>query len=131
MTTSTSERPRISFVSRPLLTGVIAITLAIGACGRDSIAPLPSAAAVTVFSGDGQQAEWSQALPAPLVALVTTTDGTPVANAKVNWGVYSGGGSLSSTSSMTDQTGKASVSWTLGSTGSQVVKAWLDVAAPA
>ena len=83
---------------------------------------------VTIVSGDAQKGPFSVALPAPLVVLVTTSSGTPVANAKVNWGVSSGLGSTSATSSTTDQSGKASMTWTLGPEPwiNQTVKAWTD-----
>jgi len=82
---------------------------------------------VTIVSGDGQKGPFNVALPAPLVVSVTTPNGIPVPNAKVNWGVAAGGGSVSSTSSTTDQTGKASITWTLGSGYlNQTVKAWTD-----
>jgi len=83
---------------------------------------------VTIVSGDGQKGPFNATLPAPLVVSVTTPNGTPVPNAKVNWGVVAGGGALSATSSTTDQTGKASIAWMLGPSPNvgQTVKAWTD-----
>ena len=115
--------------ARPFaLTVPVAIfaALTIGGCGRDIIGP-STAPVLAVFSGDAQRADWGHPLPSPLVVQVTSPGTTsPAANLKVNWGVISGGGVLSARSSRTDNDGKASVSWTLGTTGAQLVKAWLD-----
>ncbi|HEY3113169.1 MAG TPA: hypothetical protein VGJ62_05735 [Gemmatimonadaceae bacterium] len=116
------------------LSCVVAVVLVVAAfgCGSDStpVSPPPptTTTVVTIVSGDGQKGPFDVTLPAPLVVSVTTPTGTPVPNVKVNWGVVSGGGALSSTSSTTDQTGKASVTWTLGSypNVNQNVKAWTD-----
>jgi len=96
-------------------------------CGTDtSTAPQPVPSVVKV-SGDNQQVLLGQTEPAPLVVAVTDVHGSPLVGIKVNWGIFSGGGSLSSTSSTTDQSGNASVVWTLGQSGDQVVKAWTDL----
>jgi hypothetical protein len=83
---------------------------------------------VTIVSGDAQKGPFAVALPAALVVSVKTPSGTPVPNVKVNWGVVAGDGSVSATSSTTDQTGTASITWTLGPYPnlSQTVKAWTD-----
>jgi hypothetical protein len=110
---------------------VVLVGAAVG-CGSDStlVSPPPPATTLvtTIASGDGQKGPFDVTLPAPLVVSVKTPNGTPVPNAKVNWGVVAGEGSLSATSSTTDQTGKASITWTLGSYPnlSQTVKAWTD-----
>lgn len=89
--------------------------------------PPPAAPVVTKVSGDAQKGPFGAALPIPLVVSVTSPNGTPLPNVKVNWGVFGGEGSLSSTSSTTDQTGKASINWTLGPyPNPQYVKAWTD-----
>jgi hypothetical protein len=119
------------------VSSVVAIVLVASAygCGSDSTPvsppppPPPSAASVvTKVSGDAQKGPFDVTLPAPLVVSVTTPDGAPVPNVKVNWGVVAGDGILSATSSTTDQTGRASITWTLGPYPnlSQTVKAWTD-----
>src|SRR3954470_6134732 len=105
-------------------------------CGSDRtpVSPPPpppptTSAVVTLVSGDAQKGPFDAALPAPLVVSVTNSSGAPLANTKVNWGVAAGGGKLSSASSMTDQSGQASITWTLGPDPnlSQTVKAWTDI----
>lgn len=113
--------PRFSCVATlGLLVGLLG-------CGSDltPVAP-PAVDVLTKESGDNQQVLPDQTTLAPLVVAVTSAKGDPVAGVHVNWGIVSGGGTLSSSSSITDQSGKATVSWTLGANGSQSVKAWLD-----
>ncbi len=122
---------RLSWVAVVVLAGS-----ALG-CGSDSTVappppppppPPPVATVVTKLQGDAQKGPFDAALPVPLVVSVTTPNGTPVPNAKVNWGVVAGDGKLTATSSMTNQNGQASITWTLGPYPnlSQVVKAWTD-----
>ena len=119
---------RLSYAVR-----VIVVATAFG-CGSDSTVapppppPPPAAPVVTKLLGDAQKGPFDAALPVPLVVSVTTPTGTPVPNVKVNWGVVGGEGRLTATSSMTDQAGQASVTWTLGPYPhlSQSVKAWTD-----
>ena len=120
---------RLSSVSALLL-----VSVAFG-CGSDSsVTPPPppppsQAALMAIVSGDAQKGAFDAALPAPLIVSVTTPTGTPIPNAKVNWGVVTGDGRLSSSSSVTDQSGQASVIWTLGPwpNVNQVIKAWADI----
>jgi len=112
---------------------IVAVALAPAAvgCGSDKTPispPTPTTTVVIKVSGDGQKGPFDVPLPAPLVVSVTTPTGDPVPNAKVSWGVVAGGGTLSGTSTTTDQNGRASVTWTLGPAPnvSQTVKAWTD-----
>jgi len=107
--------------------GVLALVFALIGCGSDStpVAP-PTVDILTKESGDNQQILPDQTTMAPLVVAVTSAKGDPVPGVKVNWGIIVGGGSLSSSSSLTDQAGKATVNWTAGTVGPQSVKAWLD-----
>lgn len=105
---------------------------AVVGCGNEQTPvtpPPPEAAVVTMVSGDGQKGAFAVALAAPLVVSVSTPTGNPLPNVKVNWGVVAGGGGLSSASSVTDQNGKASVTWTLGPSPNlnQSAKAWTDI----
>ncbi len=72
----------------------------------------PSAVAVT--AGNNQMARVDQPLASPVEVRVSAGDGGPVPGATVAWSVTSGSGSLSSMSTVTDDDGSASVSWTLG-----------------
>src|SRR5689334_6526002 len=110
---------------RPSYVASLVLLFAAYGCGDStSPQPLPS---VSIVSGDAQQVPLGQTEPAPLIVAVTAPNGDPMPGVQVNWGIVSGGGSLSATSSMTDQSGHASVTWTLGSSGPQVVKAWADL----
>ncbi|HEV2146740.1 MAG TPA: Ig-like domain-containing protein, partial [Longimicrobiaceae bacterium] len=72
------------------------------------------AAAISKAGGDGQTAPAGSVLPAPLTVKVTDAGGNAVPGAAVSWSVGSGGGSLSPASSVTDASGQASATWTLG-----------------
>ena len=110
---------------RPSYVASLVLLFAAYGCGDStSPQPLPS---VSIVSGDAQQVPLGQTEPAPLIVAVTAPNGDPMPGVQVNWGIVSGGGSLSATSSMTDQSGHASVTWTLGLSGPQVVKAWADL----
>ena len=71
--------------------------------------------AVAVAAGNNQMARVDQPLASPVEVRVTAGDGGPVPGATVSWSVTSGSGSPSSMSTVTDDDGRTSVSWTLGS----------------
>lgn len=79
-----------------------------------NIAAAPPAS-VAVSSGNAQAGPTSAALANPLVVLVTDSLGNPVSGATVAWSTS--GGSLSPASSITNASGLASTTWTLGATG--------------
>jgi F420-0:gamma-glutamyl ligase len=54
------------------------------------------------------------ALAQPVAVIVADQNGAPLANATVNWAVTAGGGSVASSTSVTDANGNATVVWTLG-----------------
>ena len=64
--------------------------------------------------GDAQTGPVSQPLAQPLVVLVTDAGDTPIAGVPIQWTVTAGNGALSATTTTTDVTGRASVTWTLG-----------------
>ena len=111
----------------------IFILAAAGACGGGDhiVAPVPSNLAIA--SGNNQRVTPGNALPAPLEVSVTNSDGDGIPGVKVNWVVTTGEGRLSTTRTITDSDGRASVDWTLGSRpGSQSVEAIVvAVASPA
>jgi hypothetical protein len=81
-------------------------------------------AAIAMSSGNNQSATVNTTLPAPLVVKVTDASNAAVAGVTVNWAVATGGGSVSSATSITNATGLAQINWTLGSTaGTQTAKA--------
>lgn len=82
------------------------------------------ASSLRVSAGNNQSGTVGAALPAPIVAIVTDAVGNPKAGVPVTFTVASGGGSLSTSSVITDSNGLASVTWTLGTgVGAQAVTA--------
>ena len=78
-------------------------------------------AAVIKFSGDAQSAPVNTTLPTPLAVIVVTQFGERLPNIPVAWTIKSGGGTLSATTTLTDDTGVASVNYTTGPTPGPVV----------
>jgi hypothetical protein len=77
-------------------------------------------AGCSLVSGGGQTAALNSAL-APIVVLAVDSAGNPVANATLAASVNAGG-SLGSSSPVTDATGRATIAWTLGTlTGTQTL----------
>ena len=111
----------------------IFVLAAVGGCGGSEhiVAPVPST--LSIASGNNQRVTPGNALPAPLEVSVTNSDGDGIPGVKVNWVVTTGEGRLSTTRTITDSDGRASVDWTLGSRpGSQSVEAIVvSVASPA
>jgi hypothetical protein len=65
-------------------------------------------------SGTGQSAPAGAELDGPLVVRLVDRDGNGVSGRAVSWVVATGGGSVSSENSTTDDDGRASTRWTLG-----------------
>jgi hypothetical protein len=77
--------------------------------------------------GDGQTGLVGYDLNEPPTVLVQDASSNPVQGATVDFVVTGGGGSLSSSSAVTDADGKASVDWTLGSgTGANTLSATVN-----
>ena len=80
--------------------------------------------ALIALSGNGQTAAVNTALSAPLEALVVNQFGATIKGATVNWFIESGGGSLSSATVLSNDSGIASVNYTTGPTpGEAVIRA--------
>ncbi len=77
-------------------------------------ATLGPGSTLATVSGDGQTGAANQELGGALGALVLTSGGQAVANVPIDWSVTSGGGSVSSASTLTGTNGIATVSWILG-----------------
>ena len=67
-----------------------------------------------LVSGNDQSAAPNQELSQPLVVRLEDENGNGVPNRAVTWVIGSGGGSVSATTSTTDDNGEAQVRWTLG-----------------
>jgi subtilisin family serine protease len=97
---------------------------AFGAAANLSATGVLTGGQLSVSSGDQQKAAAGAALPLPLVALVRTNGGNPVAGVSVDWQIATGGGNVSAPASLTNAQGQASISWTLGGgSGAQSVQA--------
>ena len=104
--------------SFPLL-GVLAAALVIGCSDSSPISHAPTH--LQIVSGASQIGELSKALDSALVVRVLDGADKPVSGVPLAWTVV-GGGALSTTSTTTDNDGKAKVTWTLAPTvGVQVV----------
>ncbi|HEX6575267.1 MAG TPA: Ig-like domain-containing protein, partial [Gemmatimonadaceae bacterium] len=77
-----------------------------------AVAPVPSA--IAGFAGNNQTARPGFAVATPPAFIVTDPQGVPVPGVTVTFVVTSGGGSVSSPTSVTNTDGIATVSWTLG-----------------
>jgi hypothetical protein len=118
---------RMALVKLALATGVGLVTLA--ACGSENDGFDPSTpTTVEYVGGSGQSSDVGDLLPELLTIRTTNFVGDPVAGVTVEWFVVSGGGSVSSGSTVTDANGLAQVSWILGPiVGAQVVQAVADL----
>ena len=72
-------------------------------------------AGVRIVSGNEQVGAPGTALPQPLVVEVVDGSNNPVVGVAVTWVMTAGGGSLDPATGTTDENGRASTSWTLGS----------------
>ena len=77
---------------------------------------------VTISGGNGQTGESGKQLTNPLEVLVTDLNNQPIADVTVDWGIKSGGGTVSVQNSKTNAKGNSSARWTLGVNGSQEVE---------
>ena len=70
---------------------------------------------LTKVSGDGQQGQAGEQLGKPFLVLVLDEDGAAMAGMSVTFTVTAGGGTMSSTTAMTNSSGRAARTLTLGS----------------
>ena len=106
LTTMNKHRPRAAFA-------LLAFALALGACNSSAEGP-PVPGGVAAVSGNHQFAVVSSPASNPLVVLVTDQNGSPLPNAAVSWKVTSGGGSVADTTSTSDASGYAKMTYTAG-----------------
>ena len=69
---------------------------------------------LTKVSGDGQQGQAGEQLAKPFLVLVLDEDGAAIAGAVITFTVTAGGGTMSSTTAMTNSSGRAARTLTLG-----------------
>ena len=105
-----------------LRVGVLVALLVLSACTLNTDVSLGPAGLIKVPDGEGQTAAPGTTLPIPLSVIVVSQFGDRLAGVTVNWSILgSGGGTLSSSATLTDPTGVASVDYTTGATAGQVV----------
>ncbi len=80
------------------------------ACTLDTDVSQP--AALIRYAGDSQAAPPNTTLPTSLAVVVVNQNGERLKNITVNWSITSGGGSLSASSVLSDDSGQAAVDYT-------------------
>lgn len=83
-------------------------------CKDSSGPPEERVTSVQTVSGDLQGGIVAAALTQPLVAQALDSEGRPVRGAQVEWQVTTGAGSITSAATTTDNDGRTSATWTLG-----------------
>jgi hypothetical protein len=94
---------------------LVALVCAAACGGNDSTEP-PDVASVRAVAGNGQVGVAGRALAAPLVAEADDAGGHPLAGVTLQFAVSAGGGQVQPAEATTDGQGRASVTYTLGST---------------
>lgn len=100
----------------PALPIALAILL-LAACNSAEGPPVP--AGVTAVSGNDQFAIIGTQAANPLVVLVVDNNGNPYGNAPVSWRVTAGGGTLADTTSTSNASGYATMTYTAGANPGQ------------
>jgi uncharacterized protein YjdB len=96
-----------------------------------SVPPRPGPGSLVRVDGDAQSAGPGTVLPVDLQVRLLDTAGDPMAGEAVSWSVTSGGGAISASSVTTDLDGRASVTWTLGtSAGNNAARASFEALGP-
>ena len=103
----------------------VLVLMLLAACSGDSNNPVvPDGATVVQGGGNAQNVEVGAATAAPLSVIIKDAAGQPLAGIPVTWGVASGGGSVTPTTSTTDISGVATTVYTAGTTsGPKVIVA--------
>ncbi|MCY3546000.1 MAG: hypothetical protein OXH49_03895 [Gemmatimonadetes bacterium] len=101
------------------------VPLALASCGGDQVTPDADApAALVIHSGDGQTANTGTEAAEPVRVRVTAQSGSGLSGVSVAFQVTVGGGSVPSSSAVTDANGIASPGrWTMGAPGPQELRA--------
>lgn len=116
-------------------TGAQHLTAALSGATRKQVtftAIATTRAVLGKLRGDGQSGEVAQALADQPTVVVLDTAGNPLAGVTVTWQVISGGGSVSASQSVSDSSGEASTTWTLGAkvgAGAHSLRAAVDASA--
>jgi hypothetical protein len=84
------------------------------ACGDDGPSDPSAPRAIAKVSADSQTTAVGIAMAQPLVVKVTNAAGDPLPNVEVVWGILAGGGTFNDTTTATDASGNAQVTYTPG-----------------
>lgn len=101
----------------------MAVAAAVAGCNKSDPADPTIPAKMELVDGQPQTGQSGTAAVAPLRVKVTNLAGDPVAGVTVTWAVSSGGGTLSNATTETSSEGIASVTYTYGQVGEQVITA--------
>jgi large repetitive protein len=118
---TTTTRQRMSWLkNRRHLVWIPTALLVCAAAGcKDSAGPPEErVATIEVASGNAQEGTVATALPQPIVIRALDAQGNAVRGASVAWVVAAANGTIAPVSEVTDAEGRASATWTLGTTAS-------------
>jgi hypothetical protein len=104
---------------RALAPCTFAFVMAAALSGCSLNTDVSGASVLVIISGNQQIAPINTALPTELGVTVTNQFGERIENVTVNWTIISGGGSLSTATTTTDETGSVYVIYTTGPTAGQ------------
>jgi hypothetical protein len=108
---------RQSLVNRMI--ALIVAAAALSGCSLNT--ELGGPTAIVILNGQNQQAATSTTLPKPFTVVVVGSFNVPMPDQPVTWSIVAPGtGTLSTTTSVTDQNGLASTTYTTGATAGTV-----------
>jgi len=110
----TQASSRVFHVVQAVLAALVASSCG-GGGGDGGGGPSPVIAKTATASGDNQAAQIGTTLPNPL-RVVVTLNGSPDIGVTVTWATPAAGASVNPATSVTDASGIATTTWTLGST---------------
>jgi len=102
---------RFARFARP---STVLLLVAAVACGGDNSTSPSEPRAIARVSADSQTTAAGVKMSQPLIVLVTSGGGTPLAGTAVEWLIGNGGGTLSDSISTTDANGRAQTTYTPG-----------------
>lgn len=113
-TRSLVRRARLSVGARALLPLAVLALAALSACGDDPSSPTVPGK-ISRVGGDSQSVVAGTVMANPMVVEVLAQNGKPLAGQTVTWSLATGAsGTLPSSTSITDATGRASLGFTAG-----------------
>jgi hypothetical protein len=139
VTWSSTDTEILTVTSQGTATGIAAGSASVAATASSVtgqtavsvVAEVQVPAAATATGGTGQSGAAGETLSQPLQLQVLDAQDQPIAGASVSWAVTVGGGTLSATTTATNASGVAEVTWTLGgAVGQQTVSATVASLSP-